>query len=238
MMKTGVGALFVAVVLAMTGALTTAQADTRSYVWTYEYGTMPKGGAEVEYYFTVKSKNGEEESEGTSYEHQIELEYGVTDRLDVGMYQVFKKEGGESLDYEGFKLKARYRFGERGKYPVDPEIYLEYENSIREKDALEAKLILAKDLGKVNLAYNQIAEVTTGRGGKVEHEFAAGASYALLNAFRLGVEAKGSYSENEYAAGPTLSWAGSRLWANVGVLFGMNDRTPNTEVRFLVGVPF
>lgn len=29
-----------------------AYADNRSYVWTYEYMTMPKGTWESEYYFT------------------------------------------------------------------------------------------------------------------------------------------------------------------------------------------
>lgn len=79
------------------------------------------------------------------------------------MYQMVKKEGSGSLDYEGFKLKTRYRFGERGEYFVDPEVYVEYENRTGEKEALELKLILAKDLGKFNIAYNQIEEITAGR---------------------------------------------------------------------------
>src|SRR5512139_386809 len=110
-----------------------AMADTRSYVWTYEYGTEPKGGAEIEYYFTAD--HGGKDSTGTNYEHQVELEYGITDHWDVGMYQMINKEGSESLDYEGFKLKTRYRFGERGKYFIDPEVYVEYENRTGEKEA-------------------------------------------------------------------------------------------------------
>ena len=34
-----------------------AFADRRSYVWTYEYQTMPKGHAEIEYYLTEEQKN-------------------------------------------------------------------------------------------------------------------------------------------------------------------------------------
>ena len=29
-------------------------ADRRSYVWTYEYQTLPKGMSEIEYYDTMK----------------------------------------------------------------------------------------------------------------------------------------------------------------------------------------
>ncbi len=160
--KTIVVALTIAVNILLMG--TYAMADTRSYVWTYEYGTEPKGGAEIEYYFTAQ--HGGKDSTGTSYEHQVELEYGITDHWDVGMYQMIKKEGSGSLDYEGFKLKTRYRLGERGKYFVDPEVYVEYENRSGKKEAVELKLILAKDMGKFNIAYNQIEEITAGRARK------------------------------------------------------------------------
>ncbi len=188
------------------------------------------------YYFTAI--NGEKDSTGTSYEHQLELEYGITDHWDIGMYQMFKKESSESLDYEGFKLKTRYRFGERGKYFLDPAIYVEYENRTKEKEAIEVKLIIAKDIGSFNIAYNQIEEITVDTGCRAEHEYAAGMSYPISNAFRIGIETMGSYTEKEYAVGPTIAWAGERFWANLGALFGISKNTADTQARFLVGVPF
>jgi hypothetical protein len=97
--------------------------------------------------------------------------------------------------------------------------------------------VLAKDLGKLNLAYNQIYEriYSTGKG---EHEYAAGVSFEVAPWLRIGVESKGSYSEGEYAAGPTLAWSGNRIWANLGAQYALNSKTNDREVRFLLGVPF
>ena len=41
-------------VLLLVGVLQNCYADNRSYVWTYEYKTMPKGEIEFEYYNTLE----------------------------------------------------------------------------------------------------------------------------------------------------------------------------------------
>jgi carbonic anhydrase len=54
-------------------------ADRRSYVWTYEYLTMPKGMAEFEYYLTVTVPD-KNKSNINTWKHYLELEYGITGR--------------------------------------------------------------------------------------------------------------------------------------------------------------
>jgi len=56
-----------------------ANADRRGYVWTYEYQTMPRGHAELEYYLTHKLPDSHKYSQKNTWEHQVELEYGLTD---------------------------------------------------------------------------------------------------------------------------------------------------------------
>ena len=111
-----------------------AYADWRSYVWTYEYMTMPKGSWELEYYLTTKVPNITEPDVNTM-KHYAELEYGITNRLDIAMYQRVlqrnNKSGSPEIDYDGFKLRARYRIGEKGQFIVDPLLYVEY---IRDDD--------------------------------------------------------------------------------------------------------
>jgi hypothetical protein len=214
-----------------------AWADQRNYVWTYEYGTLAKGNAEIEFYQTAVMKNKDVRS-ASDWTQQLELEYGVTDHFDVGIYQVYEQAADNpALTYAGFKLKARYRVAEKNALPVDVLFYLEQEESTVEGNAFEGKLILAKDLGKLNLAYNQIYErkYETGKGA---HEYAAGMSYELAPWLRIGIESKGSYTEGEFAAGPTLAWMGNRIWANLGAVYGLNDKTRDREVRFLLGIPF
>lgn len=215
-----------------------AEADQKTYVWTTEYLTLPKGGFEVEYWFTATTED-DSHSDDTGYEHQVEIEYGITDHWDVSLYQIVGHGDGESLKYKGTKFETRYRFGERGHFFVDPLIYLEYKiGAGGEKNAFEGKLVLAKDIGELNIAYNQIIELELNNGGKAEHEYAAGISYPIHHSLRIGIEGKGSYTENEYAIGPTISWVSGRFWATLGAVFGLNRNTDDRQIRFVAGVPF
>ena len=215
-----------------------AEADQKTYVWTIEYLTLPKGGFEVEYWLTATTEDASQSGD-TGYEHQVEVEYGITDHWDVSLYQIFGNGAGESFKYKGTKFETRYRFGERGHFFVDPLIYLEYKiGAGGEKNAVEGKLVLAKDIGKLNIAYNQIVELKFNNGGKAEHEYAAGISYPLHHSLRIAIEGKGSYTENEHAIGPTISWVGGRVWATLGAVFGLNRNTDNRQIRFVVGMPF
>ncbi|MFH0941235.1 MAG: hypothetical protein V1840_05205 [Candidatus Omnitrophota bacterium] len=78
---------------------------------------------------------------------------------------------------------------------------------------IEAKLILAKDIGKFNFAYNQILKQEAERDGLTKHEYAAAFGYRLLPKLGIGLESKGNYTEDKYALGPTVSYRG------IGILF-------------------
>ena len=114
-----------------------ALADRRSYVWTYEYQTMPKGMAEVEYYLTHKISDWDNYDEKNTWEHAVELEYGLTDHWDIAIYQTWQHTNTESRDWSGYtgsKIRTRYRIGEKGQLPVDILLYAEYILGEGEKD--------------------------------------------------------------------------------------------------------
>jgi len=217
-------------------------ADRRSYVWTYEYMTMPKGKWEAEYYFT-SSIPDMSKSEINTLKHYLELEYGITDHWDLAMYQrlKFQNKAAESDGgYDGFKIRSRYRFGEKGQFIVDPLVYLEY---IRDEDfdqpnVIEGKLILAKDFSDLNLSYNQIFKRDLESRGKTEHEYAAGIGYRLSPSFNLALEAKGNYSEEKYYLGPTLAFFAKKFFISGGAAYGLNDASDDLQARVIVGVPF
>lgn len=220
-----------------------ARADRRAYVWTYEYMTMPKGAAEVEYYLTLKAPDIDDFSAANTWEHQLEFEYGITDHWDVAVYQRWQHTNtaiDDKFEYTGTKLRTRYRFAEKGVYPVDLLAYLEYKrpDGSSPDDELEAKLILAKDFGKVNVAYNQIVEQGLRHGGKAEHGYAAGVGYEFNPTWKIGLESAGNYSDDEFYLGPTLSFARQRFWLTAGVLGGLNDRSDDLRARLIFGIPF
>lgn len=229
-----------ALVLSITS---TALADRRSYVWTYEYQTMPKGEMEVEFYNTTEVPDASN-SKVNTWKPWVELEYGVTDHLDVSMYQQFKQTNGassSSFEYDGFKLRTRYRLGEKGMYFVDPLLYLEYirNDNLRNPNVLEGKVILAKDFfDRFNYSYNQIIkqELTTG-ATPTEHEYATGLSYEFSPQVKLGLESKGNYTSDKYYIGPTVSFASQKVWMSFGTAWGVSRKADDIQARMIIGVP-
>lgn len=219
-----------------------AYADRRSYVWTYEYMTMPKGMTEIEYYLTtiVPDTN---ESDVNTWKHWLELEYGITNHWDIAMYQQFKqsnKSNGSDFEYDGFKIRTRYRIGKKDQFPLDSLLYLEYirDDDFSKPDILEGKIILAKDVDKFNFAYNQILKQELESGGETEHEYALGANYKIGPTFKLGLESKGNYTKEKYYLGPVVSLSAKRFWVSFGAVFGLNDRSDDIQTRAIIGVPF
>lgn len=219
-----------------------AYADRRSYVWTYEYMTMPKGMTEIEYYLTTIVPDTHKSNVNT-WKHWLELEYGITNHWDIAMYQQFKqsnKSNGADFEYDGFKIRTRYRIGKKDQFPLDSLLYLEYirDDDFSKPDALEGKIILAKDVDKFNFAYNQILKQELESGGETEHEYAFGANYKICPTFKLGLESKGNYTKEKYYLGPVVSLSAKRFWASFGAVFGLNDRSDDIQTRAIIGVPF
>ncbi len=215
-------------------------ADKRSYVWTYEYQTMEKGKAEVEIYFTLSSPDLKKIKGNIGSEHMIELEVGMTERFDFSIYQIFNQNPNEGLKYNGFKLRSRYKFGEKGKYIFDPLIYIEYKGVPDFSDhVIEFKLILARDIGRFNISLNPIFELEREDEWEFNPEYAIGMSYEISRLFRVGFEAKGS--ENGHYIGPVISHGREDLWVTLGSAFHIgeiNKGNPEFQIRMLVGIGF
>ena len=234
--------LMIASLALVFGVNSNSYADKRNYVWTYEYMTMPKGMWELEYYLTTEVPNINKSNINT-LKQWLELEYGITNNWDVAMYQMWKftnKRFENDSEYDGFKIRTRYRFGKKGQFIVDPLIYLEYirDDNWHKANVGEAKLIIAKDINKLNISYNQILKGNLESDGLAQWDFATGASYAFTNYFRFGLESKGSYTNDKYAAGPTVAFAAKRFFVSLGAVFGLNKRTDDLQTRMIVGVPF
>lgn len=235
------GAVFTALVAAGPGP---AKADPRTFVWTYEYMTMHEGKAEMEYYATAEVADTSV-PENSSWKHQLELEYGLTDRTDLALYQMFSQANTattKAFRYDGLKMRARHRLAEKGELPLDTLLYAEYKRStdLSAQGSLEAKLILAKDLGRLRLAYNQVAEFPLEKPSDADHRFSAGAGWKFSDTVRAGLEATGVYGEDSYTLGPTVNFRAPdmKVWVSLGQLYGLNSGSKDSQTRLLLGVPF
>lgn len=216
-----------------------AHSDQRIYVWTYEYKTMKRGEAEFEHYFTLSTPQIDKMEGQTSVEHQLELEVGMNDHFDFAIYQVLKQNPGEKMSYDSYKLRARYRFGEKNMYILDPLLYLEYIGKPDfSKHKIEAKLIIAKDYDNFNFAFNPYFEYEGyGTEWKFYPKYAFGMSYKISELLNLGVEFKGS--EDGHYFGPTIAHGSEKLWISFGSAIKIGEiknKKPEFQLRLLTGI--
>ncbi len=212
-----------------------ARADRRSFGYTYEYATLPEGQTEVEIWHT-QARDTWHSDTPERFEEKLEIEYGVTDRYDVSMYTVFAESTDENLHLDAVRIENRYRFADRGEWPVDTIAYVElakdFGASIYE---IEAKAIVSRDFGPLLIAANAIGEVAF--GNNVPHRdlslgWSVGASYEVTPKLRLGVETWGANEDNpdgigtttRASIGPAISVApSSKLWLAGTAGFGIGS---------------
>ena len=229
-----------------------AQAHMRDYLVSQPYYTAKRGEFEVEVLNNVNLPR--RESDDTYHStHQIEVEYGITDHLQVAYYEVYRWDRVDDWEREAFKIELKARLAEAGQWPVDLAFYAEYENPNGRRadfsDVLEHKVILSKDFGRLNLTGNFIFEKELNSGEAWQFEYTAGVNYAVAPTVRLGVEVKESLG----GAGAFLHDLDQRellivpgIYANVGpharVLFGpafgVTRASDDLQLRSIVEVEF
>ncbi len=222
-----------------------AFAGERLFAWTYGSGTVPQGGLELEHYLTAETHGGPAK---TDWQHQVELEYGVTNNLELGLYIVGEQVGGGPLNFSAYKGRFRYRLAPVGTWPVDVAVYAEYVGFIGENSReLEEKIILERDFGKrLVTALNLTGEQVLGESGtEIVFEPTLGVGVHVVPWFSVGAEAKYEQVLGEggpmFWAGPNahVSGKGGRFWWTVAAMYGLTDETradAEWEVRSLLAV--
>lgn len=212
--------------------------DMRSYVWTYEYMIMEPGNAEIEHYMTISAPNVKSIEGKSSIEHKLEVEVGMSKHFDFSIYQKFIQIPENSLQYTGFDLRARFLIGEKNQFPLDPLIYVEYgSNATLSTHKLETKLILAKDIGRFNFAFNPIFEIEYEAETEFVFEYAFGTRYEFSNLFRAGIELKGD--KDAHYIGIVFSHGKENLWvaASPTFMFSKNlNNKPEFQFRMILGL--
>ncbi len=216
-----------------------ALADQRSYVWTYEYQTLSKGSWELEYYNTISANELNHFKGNTTTQHQIELEVGMSETFDFGIYQIFSQTGEGGIHYDGFKFRGRYKLSSTGKLFFNPLIYFEYQGVPDfQNHTFEFKLILTKDIGSFNVALNPYIEFEKEGAGKWEFkpQYALGVSYAISDKLKFGIESKAS--EDGVYLGPTLAHGSKDIWVALSPTFSVGKAKsgqPEFYLRLLLG---
>jgi hypothetical protein len=143
----------------------TAAATPQPLPFTYVYETLPKGSLEVEQYADYTPAKAL--SAGTAAtvfygasQFQTEFEYGITDRLELGLYVTFEPNPGSAFvnvprltEGNGLKERLRLRLAEEGQWPVDIGLYGELVENDQEIE-LEGKIIVQRRIGNLRVVAN------------------------------------------------------------------------------------
>ncbi len=237
--------------LLVLGLCRPALATPRPLPFTYPYETLDQGELELELYgdmtpLRVDAPNGRIWE--PAYQLQNEFEYGLSDRIELGFYQVFEAQpnatdgGSNTMSFDGFKWEVRGRLAEAGQWPVDVGLYLELE-TLHDETSLEEKLLLAKRFGPwhwmANLwveqseerpfdaarSFHFVVNPTTGLTFQVSPEFQPGLEYWARGEFGTVGDNQIDVVNNRihHFVGPTVHLNFGKLWWTAGLYADLNN---------------
>jgi len=161
-----------------------AIADYRDFPYTYQARTLPQKELEFEYYIDSALPDFDLQS-NYSWRQQFEIEYGVTDKFSLALYQSWRTQpfidGTNATEYrttfDSLKFLGKYRLSEPGEWFIDPLLYVEYVMStsfVGKADKIEVKEVFSKDIDELHLAVNFTEEYAFENEWEVAYDAAAG----------------------------------------------------------------
>ena len=201
-----------------TATLSTVRADENFFGYTYGAETLPKGKWEA--YSWTTARLGKGPGHYTGFDFQQELEYGITDRLQMSFYfteryhsYAIEEDGAAKrlhrFSYDGNQLEFKYSVLSPYKDAVGLALYVEPRYSLIEKGPgdkvleleMETKVILQKNFldDQLITALNVSTEFAWNRprpsGGErfdteLVLEVTGGISYRIAPRWFVGVEAR------------------------------------------------
>jgi hypothetical protein len=182
-----------------------AKATPRPLPFTYNYETLGEGEFEVEQYVDLDPIRVTSTTNmpvlALASEFQTEFEYGLTNRLELGVYVTLAPEplGGayaedagipSLIEGNGLKERLRYRLFDEGVLPIDTGLYGELTENEREFE-IEAKVLLQKRFGKLRVDANIIGEHESYfSSSQADWIFdpSAGVTYQVTPVFQPGID--------------------------------------------------
>jgi hypothetical protein len=208
-------ALVLAALAAISSLAPSAAANPHPLPFSYPYQTLPAGKIEVEEIADlVPMRVAREKADGTRdavtavrSRLQTEIELGITDRLELGLYFAFRQGATAdtpALRFEGIKQRLRYRFAEEGDLPVDLGVYFEVAEFYNELE-LEQKVLVSRRFGYLTATLNLWVEQEyyfQDQDWKLIYNPTAGVVYELSPSFMVGLEywVRGRFDAGDSAA--------------------------------------
>lgn len=235
--------LFYALLLVLCGNISSAFAIDKLYK-----PYVHQGEWELEY-FGTRSFDGDD-TKDDAQKHQLSVGYGVTDYWKTELYASFEKDPQDSLTFDSWEWENIFQFTKSGEYWLDAGGALAYEWTPQSNhaDKIEARLLLAKNIGSTFHVLNLIAEKDVGSGPheSLEGGFIWSSRYNYSRYFQPGLEFHsdfgeldhtGNFDDQQHYIGPVAygkiplgDEEDEGLGYRVGYLFGLSDAAADGQL--------
>jgi hypothetical protein len=242
--------------LALTAAAT-ARGNPRALPFTYTTDTLAPGQVEIEQYVDLVALRAISPSTSSAQWYlpsafQTEIEIGLADRLELGLYLTFVPDPGEQLASKalfpgagnGLKQRLRYILADPGAWPVDIGVYGELVENEREIE-LEAKVLLQKRFDRLRIAANLSGEYELYFSEQRELVLnpSFGATYEITPSLHVGLDGwlRGEYPQHPRPAsrtfglgpqayvGPAVMMSFGKLWWAVAAYARVTDAAHDVQ---------
>lgn len=200
---------------------------------------VEKGEVELE-------ARGVHDLDSGDYKTKVGIGYGVTSRWFVEGYLIGKREHGH-FEVEAAEIENKFQLTEQGQYWADFGALVELEREL-DHDVWEAKVgpLVQKQFGAFVATGNLLFEKKFGddiddhADNGWETLGSAQLKYRLSENIEPGIEYYGD--EEAHSAGPVLIGANpfgmERVKWEAGLLFGLNDDSPDSTLRWQLEYEF
>lgn len=192
---------------------------------------------------------------------QFAVTYGMNDFWKTGLYGKFAKDAGDNLTFDAWEWKNTFQLTRCGEYWFDVGMSAAYEWTPQSNhaDILEARLLIAKDLGDTAhvMNINGIKQVGSGNPRGLEGKILWSSRYKYISEFEPGFEIEssfgelkhmGSFDSQKHYAGPAaygtislpLAEHAGKLHYRAAYLLGASNAAEDGQaiVHLVYGLPF
>jgi hypothetical protein len=228
-------------------------AGARHFTYLYEAPTSAPGSVELENTITWSRTTGDTPLNQAAFREELEI--GITDHLQIGLYPLdwnYRGEdnGTDGFNYDGGAVELIYNLTNPVVDPIGISLYEEIQAGRRHFES-ESKLIAQKNFGPLIFDYNATLEAEWEEKGLNEHsgEFqqTIGVSYEITPRFSVGLELLHEFVFPEWRdkdqirnffVGPNVSYRRANWFVTVTALAQATDTTaePDLQVRSIFGI--
>jgi len=231
--------LFLFVLTVSVAIATVSAASQRRFTYTYESGVIARGQVELEPWTTFRAGK---EDYYRSFDERIELEVGLTSRLQTSFYlnlhsttELADSSLQTDSGFDGISNEWKLKLRDPVADPFGLGLYFEWGATSSEVE-LEGKVIVDKRAGNWLYAFNATVEpeweFITKDGANVEannelkYEFNLAGTYFVKPSTSVGIEVRNhnlhiaseGYDHSVLFAGPVVSYASEAWWATLTVM--------------------